>query len=103
MRTRILSGFLSGATLGGLVFATLSAAALMLPGVASAQVDEVVVTATRRGETDIQTTPVAISVVGQEDFAKLFAADVGEISQFVPNFSAATVTVPCERSAETGT
>ncbi len=92
MRTRILSGFLSGATIGGLVFATLSAAALTLPGVASAQVDEVVVTATRRGETDIQTTPVAISVVGQEDFAKLFAADVGEISQFVPNFSAATVT-----------
>ena len=92
MRTRILSGFLSGATLGGLVLGTLSAAALMLPGIASAQVDEVVVTATRRGETDLQTTPVAISVVGQEDFAKLFAADIGEISQFVPNFSAATVT-----------
>ena len=92
MRTRILSGFLSGATLGGLVLGTLSAAALTLPGIASAQVDEVVVTATRRGETDLQTTPVAISVVGAEDFDRLFATDVGEISQFVPNFSAATIT-----------
>jgi iron complex outermembrane receptor protein len=65
---------------------------LLAPGLASAQVDEVIVTATRRGETALQTTPVAISVVGQEDFAKLFATDIGEISQLVPNFSAATVT-----------
>ena len=92
MRTRTLSGFFSGATIGGLVLGTLSATALMLPGLASAQIEEVVVTATRRGETDLQTTPVSISVVGSEDFDRLFATDVGEISQFVPNFSAATVT-----------
>ena len=31
-------------------------------------------------------------MVGEEEFGKLFAFDIGEISQFVPNFSAATVT-----------
>lgn len=92
MRSRILSGFFGGATFGGLVLGTLSTTALILPGLATAQVDEVVVTATRRGETDIQTTPVSISVVGAAEFDRLFATDVGEISQFVPNFSAATVT-----------
>ncbi len=92
MRKPILSRFLGGATAGGVALTALSVSGLFAPGLANAQVDEVVVTATRRGETDIQTTPVSISVVGAEDFDRLFATDVGEISQFVPNFSAATVT-----------
>ena len=54
--------------------------------------DEVIVTATRRAETDLQTTPVAVSAVSTEEFEKLFAQDIGEIALFVPNFSAATVT-----------
>ena len=64
MRIRRLAGYLGGTAVGGLVATAIASSALMLPGVASAQVDEVVVTATRRGETDIQTTPVSISVVG---------------------------------------
>ena len=59
---------------------------------AEAVLEEVLVTATRRGETDLQTTPVTVSVVSGEDFGKLFAQDIGEIAAFVPNFSAATVT-----------
>ncbi len=54
--------------------------------------EEIVVTATRRTETDVQTTPVAVSTVSAEDFSKLFAQDIGEIASYVPNFSAATVT-----------
>ncbi|MEM7612786.1 MAG: TonB-dependent receptor, partial [Pseudomonadota bacterium] len=54
--------------------------------------DEIVVTATRRAETDLQTTPVAVSAVSAEQFQGLFAQDIGEIAAFVPNFSAATVT-----------
>jgi iron complex outermembrane receptor protein len=92
MRKPILSRFLGGASASGVAFSALSVSGLFAPGLVSAQVDEVVVTATRRGETDLQTTPVSISVVGAEEFDRLFATDVGEISQFVPNFSAATVT-----------
>lgn len=87
-----IGGIVSGITTGTIVLSTLAVATVMLPGVASAQLEEIVVTASRRGETELQTTPVSISVVGQEQFNKLFAFDVGEISQFVPNFSAATVT-----------
>ena len=54
--------------------------------------EEIVVTATRRAETDVQSTPVAVSTVSAAEFAKLFAQDIGEIASFVPNFSAATVT-----------
>jgi len=54
--------------------------------------EEIVVTATRRAETDVQTTPVAVSAVSQEEFSRLFAQDIGEVAAFVPNFSAATIT-----------
>ncbi len=92
MRNLRFAGYLSGTATGSLVLAALATSTIMLPGIASAQLEEIVVTASRRGETELQTTPVSISVVGEEQFNKLFAFDVGEISQFVPNFSAATVT-----------
>jgi iron complex outermembrane receptor protein len=56
------------------------------------QLDEIVVTATRRAETDIQTTPVAVTAVTGAKFDSMFAQDIGEIALLVPNFSAATVT-----------
>ena len=54
--------------------------------------EEIVVTATRRAETDIQTTPVSVTAISSEDFEVLHAQDIGEIALYVPNFSAATVT-----------
>lgn len=66
-----------------------------VPGVALAQemvLEEIVVTATRRAETDMQTTPVAVTAVDGETFDKIFAQDIGEVARYVPNFSAATVT-----------
>ncbi len=61
-------------------------------GARSGVLEEILVTATRRAETDIQTTPVAVSMVNAEEFENLFAQDIGEVALHVPNFSAATVT-----------
>ena len=78
---------------GAVATATLSLATLLVPAAAGAQqLEEVVVTATRRAETDLQTTPVAVSAIGAEEFDRLFAQDIGEVATYVPGFSAATVT-----------
>ncbi|MEM9335818.1 MAG: TonB-dependent receptor [Pseudomonadota bacterium] len=77
----------------GTVALATSTLALALPGIAGAQqLEEITVTATRRAETDLQTTPVAVSSVSPEEFDRLFAQDIGEIATYVPGFSAATVT-----------
>ena len=78
--------------LGAPYAAALSALVVSAPAFAQSTLDEIVVTATRRAETDIQTTPVAVSVVSADDFNKLYAQDIGEVALYVPNFSAATVT-----------
>lgn len=57
------------------------------------QLEEIVVIApSRRTATDLQTSPVAISLIDATEFSGLFAQDIGEIAGFVPNFSAATAT-----------
>ncbi len=57
------------------------------------QLEEILVTATRRGEgTDIQVTPVAVTAIGEQDFTDLFAHDIGDTARLVPNFSAAQIT-----------
>ncbi len=75
-------------SVAGLTFAPAGFAA----NAKSMVLEEIVVTATRRTETDIQTTPVAVSAVSGEEFDRMFAQDIGEIALYVPNFSAATVT-----------
>ncbi|MEL7538365.1 MAG: TonB-dependent receptor [Pseudomonadota bacterium] len=77
---------------GAPLVAALTGCVASTSAIAQASLDEIVVTATRRAETDIQTTPVAVSAVSAEDFNKLFAQDIGEVALYVPNFSAATVT-----------
>ena len=52
------------------------------------QLSEIVVTATRR-ETNLQTTPLAVSAVNQQLIAQTSPHDIGDLSKFVPNFSAA--------------
>ena len=65
-----------------------------VPGFAQTpQLEEILVTATRRAEgTDIQSTPVAVTAIGEQDFSDLFAHDVGDTARLVPNFSAAQIT-----------
>ncbi len=53
-----------------------------------AALEEVMVTATRRTETDIQTTPVAVTAITSRDIDELVPRDLGDISAQVPNFSA---------------
>jgi iron complex outermembrane receptor protein len=54
----------------------------------AAQLEEVMVTATRRTETNIQTTPIAITAMTSSDIEELVPRDLGDISAQVPNFSA---------------
>ncbi|MFS0736829.1 TonB-dependent receptor [Sphingomonas sp. 1P06PA] len=52
---------------------------------------EIVVTATRR-DTNLQTTPVAVSAVDSSLIRQAAPRDLGDLSTFVPNFSAAKIT-----------
>ena len=75
----------------------LSALALMIfaDGSAVAQesnvLDEVFVQATRR-VTNLQTTPIAVSVVDARTIDTMAPRDIGDLSVLIPNFSAARVT-----------
>src|SRR6056297_3213110 len=51
--------------------------------------EEVMVTADRRSETDVQTTAVAVSAITSNDIARMTPRDLGDIASMVPNFSAA--------------
>ena len=53
--------------------------------------EEVIITATRR-ETDLQSTPVAVTAVSGVELSQLFAHDIGDVALLTPNFSAAQVT-----------
>jgi iron complex outermembrane recepter protein len=56
-----------------------------------AGLSEIVVTATRR-DSNLQTTPIAVSAVDQQIIQQSSANDIGDLSTFVPNFSAARIT-----------
>lgn len=52
---------------------------------------EIVVTATRR-DSNLQTTPIAITAVDSKLISQTNPRDIGDLATFVPNFSAATIT-----------
>jgi iron complex outermembrane recepter protein len=52
---------------------------------------EIIVTATRR-DTDLQTTPVAVSAIDQSLIQQASVGNIGGLAAFVPNFSAETIT-----------
>lgn len=70
-----------------LLLASISAAAVAAPSLALAQpvtqVDELIVTATRRSAT-VQDVPINIAAVGGEDIERQGAADLAELANFVP-------------------
>tara|TARA_R110001599_G_scaffold353815_1_gene598804 strand:+ start:48142 stop:50595 length:2454 start_codon:yes stop_codon:yes gene_type:complete len=53
-----------------------------------AALEEVMVTATRRTSTDIQTTPIAVTAITSRDIEELVPRDLGDIAAQVPNFVA---------------
>jgi iron complex outermembrane receptor protein len=52
------------------------------------QLEEVRVTATRRAETDIQTTPISVTALTTRDIEEMVPRDLGDIAVQVPNFIA---------------
>jgi iron complex outermembrane receptor protein len=80
--------------LASIVTAILTAAAApaALAQEASAGLEEILVTATRHGLTDLQRTPVAVTALSSEDMDRLVARDISAISADVPNFSASRIT-----------
>lgn len=86
---------MTGRSLKGSFFAALMASAAPLWGQPSAQpaaeaqqsgVEDIVVTARRVGE-QLQTTPVTVSVLTDEDLASRLVSDISEISRTTPNFT----------------
>jgi iron complex outermembrane receptor protein len=61
-------------------------AAIVTPGLASAQtgIEEITVTARKRAET-LQDVPLAVSAVGQERIEQAFLLDTTSLAQFAPN------------------
>ena len=87
-RKSVLLGLASTLALGGQVAVAQTSEAQTSESI---QLEEILVTATRR-VTDVQLTPVAVTAIDSEKFESLFAADIGEVSLLTPNFSAAKIT-----------
>jgi iron complex outermembrane recepter protein len=69
--------------------ATVAAFPMTAPVVAAeAVLEEVLVTATRRGDVALRTTPVAVTALTGREVDNLAPRDLGDIAVMVPNFSA---------------
>ncbi len=77
-----------------IVSAVLAAAAVAPAAMAqdAAGLEEVLVTATRAGITNLQQTPVSVSAVTAEDIDRMVARDISGIASSVPGFSASRIT-----------
>jgi iron complex outermembrane recepter protein len=67
------------------------ATAMPLQTMAQGVLEEIMVTATRRGDTDIMSTPLAITALSSGDVEKLEMRDLNDIAAAVPGLSAGTV------------
>jgi len=65
-------------------------AGITLPGVAQAQIEEVVVTATRRSES-VQEVPMSVSVLGETQLQDLNITDMEDYLMMLPNVSYVTL------------
>ncbi|GIL37997.1 TonB-dependent receptor [Roseiterribacter gracilis] len=63
--------------------------ALVLPGTAYAQIEEVTVTASRVGATDLQKTPIAISAYSGAQIERTFSYGLKDLIQLTPNIAVA--------------
>ncbi len=55
------------------------------PALGQPQLEEVLVTATRRGETDIQITPISVTALDDDALDKMLMRDIGDMTAAVPN------------------
>ena len=87
-RQKVLVTCLRNALLAGLAPALVTTA---VQAQGSGTLEEVMVTATRRGSSDIMTTPVAITAITGSDIEKYNPRDLNDIAVMVPSLSAGTV------------
>lgn len=87
-RISFTGGGLLWASLAGLVATPLALAETETSGRA---LEEVVVTASRRGASDILTTPLSITALDGEEVEKFAVRDLNDIAKSVPGLSAGTV------------
>jgi iron complex outermembrane receptor protein len=88
---RFVSHSLRAAVAASLAIAAATAAAQTAPSSSSsAGLDEVVVTATRR-ESNLQSTPIAVSALDQGLIQQVSPQTISDLAAYVPNFSAAKV------------
>jgi len=92
MLTRsFVSRSLRAAVAASLSVAAVTAGAQSVPATtASAGLDEVIVTATRR-ESNLQSTPIAVSAIDQNLIRDVSPQGISDLAAYVPNFSAAKV------------
>ncbi len=79
---RIASLLPLGAVFG---LASLAPAPALAQAQLQPQLEEVLVTATRRGETDIQITPISVTAIDDEALDKMLMRDIGDMTAAVPN------------------
>jgi iron complex outermembrane receptor protein len=83
-------------TVARVVSAVLAGCAGLASGVPAsaetASLEEVMVTATRHGETDLQRTPIAVTAISSDELSRFVGRDISAISADVPNFSASRIT-----------
>ena len=53
----------------------------------TAVLEEILVTATRRAETDVQRTPVAVTALGPVEIDRVIPRDLGDLLSYAPNVS----------------
>lgn len=80
------SRLLIGTALAGSLLATGVGPVFAQPA-SKTPVEEILVTASRRGATNIQTTPIAVTALSGEDIERMSPRDLGEIAFMVPNFT----------------
>ncbi|MFT4768759.1 MAG: iron complex outermembrane receptor protein [Glaciecola sp.] len=68
-----------------LVAAGVLPAAMLSAPAGAQQLEEIVVTATRRVETDVQTTPIAVTSVSADAINRAIPRDLGDILMYAPN------------------
>jgi outer membrane receptor protein involved in Fe transport len=76
----------------GSIGASLASPAIAAEAQPPMGLEEIIVTATRRTETNLQETPISVSAVTASDMNRMVAKDLSGIAALVPGFSAARVT-----------
>jgi iron complex outermembrane receptor protein len=74
------------------VLAAAAAAPAAMAQDAAGGLEEVLVTATRAGITNLQQTPVSVSAVTADDIDRMVARDISGVASSVPGFSASRIT-----------